>query len=162
MTALYVKASDSPSSLTGYPMEPTPWAIAQDLDTANRQSQRLLRRWLGIGVLETLTALGLASLAPLLLNSPYPILGLLLWLGILLMLSGSLIHMLMSLWNAAQARKSFLNQFPAYQSLGILGFVGLSGPSVQHQLLLWNAAQADEGFQSLTISPFEFLRGVRQ
>lgn len=124
--------------------------------------QRLLRRWSLISLGELLLSLGLAAIAPTLLNSNYPILGLLLWLGILGMLGGSAAIALSRLWHASRARRIFLQRFPDYRSLGVLHFVGLSAPRVATQLHLWDQAQTDPQFHSLDISPFEFLRGARQ
>lgn len=124
---------------------------------------QILRRWLMLGLLQLVLSLILAAIAPLFFNSSVPMVGFLIWAGILGMLLGSGTYISLQLRSAAQCRRQFLvqfgEQFPNYRSLSPLDFLGIAPAHLTERLEQYSLAAADPDFQSLEISPLAFVRG---
>ncbi len=124
---------------------------------------KILRRWFMLGTIQLVLSLILAAIAPFFLNSSIPIVGFLIWAGILCMLLGSGTYISLQLRSAAQCRRQFLAQFgelfPDYRSLSTLDFLGIPPVHLADRLEQYSLAAADPDFQSLEISPLAFVRG---
>ena len=120
---------------------------------------KTIRTWIGIGIAEGLLVLLLAAIAPIFINSSFPIVGLLLWAVILGLVGGSIGYVLWRLRDAAIARFLFIQVFPDYGHLGITYFLEYSSNRVQSTIDQWIIVHSEPEFQSLNMSPLEFLSG---
>jgi hypothetical protein len=121
----------------------------------------ILRRWIVIGVIEIVVALTLAAIAPTFINSHMPILGLLIWLMILGMVGFSGGHVIWHWHQARQARRLWVRRFPQYRYLTTVDFLTFSPHQVAQGLRQLDLMQSDPDFQSLDLSPLEFLCGIQ-
>ena len=112
-----------------------------------------------MGLAEGLLVLGLAAIAPSVINSPFPIIGFLIWLVIIGLVGGSIGYILWRLCDAHMARSVFIQAFPSYDHLRLLSFLDFSSTRVRKTIELWHMIHSDPEFQSLNMSPLEFLGG---
>lgn len=112
-----------------------------------------------MGLVEGLLVLGLAAIAPSFINSHFPIIGVLIWIVIIGLMGGSIGYILWRLYDAHMARGLFIQAFPSYDHLGLLSFLDCSSTRVRKTIELWQIIHHDPDFQSLNMSPLEFLVG---
>lgn len=119
----------------------------------------IIRAWIGIGIAEGVLILVLAAIAPAFINSHVPILGFLIWIVIVGLLGYSLLHVIRRLRDATHSRRLFIRQFPDYSDLSVIHFLEYSSTRVQTTLEIWQTVHQEPEFQSLEMSPLEFLKG---
>ena len=121
-----------------------------------------LVKWGAIALIELILALLLIAIAPVFLNSNQPVIGLLIWLGVVVMLGGSGAYAIARMRDGYRARKLFITAFPAYSYLGVQDFLEISSHQVRQTIDTIQTAQADPDFSSLQISPLDVLQGARK
>lgn len=114
-----------------------------------------------MGMAEGLLILMLAAIAPTFINSSLPIIGFLIWGAIFCLIGGSISYVLWRVWDAYSARTLFIKAFPTYRSLGLVYFLEYSCHRVQKTIHHWHIIHAEPEFQSLKMSPLEFLSGYK-
>ncbi len=127
-----------------------------------RLSSNTLVKWGAIALLELIVALILIAMAPIFLNSSQPLVGFLIWVGVVLMLSGSGVYAIARIRDGYHARKLFITAFPDYSYLGVQDFLEISSHQVRQTIDTIQTAQADPDFSSLQISPLDVLQGARK
>ena len=120
---------------------------------------KTIRTWIWMGLAESVLILGLAAIAPAFINSSVPIIGFLIWIVIIGLSSGSIGYVLWRLRDAYRARFLFITVFPNYDYLGLISFLDYSSNRVQKMIDMWQIIHQDSEFQSLDMSPLEFLSG---
>jgi hypothetical protein len=132
----------------------------------SRQSRkstiRILHRWGMIALGEVILALGLVAIAPIFLNSNYPLIGFLIWFLVLVMLAGSGLSLIVKLLDVQRARQLFVTKFPKHASLSWIDFLDLRTSDVAANLDMLEAAESDPDFQELQVSLIELLRRTKQ
>jgi hypothetical protein len=118
----------------------------------------LLLRWILIGLAELVLTLGLASIAPVFINSAYPWLGFLIWVGIIGAWFFSMFQVAIVLWEAARVRRLFLRHFPEERDRSVFAFTGLSLPKVKRSIAEWQYLIQDQEFQEVGLSPLDFIK----
>lgn len=121
----------------------------------------MLSRWILIGFAEVALTLILASIAPIFINSTYPWVGWLIWLGIIGGWLGSILHIAIVLTEAARVRRFFLRHFPQESDRSLFAFTGLSLPRVQRSIADWQDLITDPDFQDIGLSPLDFIKSDR-
>jgi len=119
----------------------------------------ILLRWMIWGIGEVLLTLFLATIAPGLINSSWVWLGFLLWLGIILWWIGSVVYIINVVSEALAVRRLILRHFPQYYDRSWCAFVGLSVTQVRRTLATWYELHEDRDFQTIGLSPLEFIKG---
>ena len=120
---------------------------------------KTIRTWVWMGIAEGVLILVLAAIAPIFINSTFPILGFFIWIIIMGLISGSVGYILWRLRDASLARTLFIRVFPDYGYLGILAFLDCSSTRVKKTIELWQDIHHEPEFQALNMSPLEFLVG---
>lgn len=113
-------------------------------------------------MVECLLIFMLAAIAPIFINSSFPIIGLLIWTLILGLISGSISYVIWRLWDAHSAQILFIKAFPTYDFLGLVYFLEYSSARVQKMVDLWHIMHTESEFQALNMSPIEFLSGHKK
>ena len=101
----------------------------------------------------------LAAIAPTFINSPFPIIGFFIWIVIVGLIGGSTVYVLWRFRDAYIARHLFVLSFPDYDYLGVFSFLDCSSTRVRKTIALWQEIHSEPEFQSLNMSPLEFLVG---
>ncbi len=127
-----------------------------------RLSSNTLLKWGAIALVELIVALILIAIAPIFLNSSQPVIGFLIWVGVVVLLGGSGVYAIARIRDGYRARKLFITAFPAYSYLGVQDFLEISSHQVRQTIDTIQTAQADPEFSSLQISPLDVLQGARQ
>lgn len=115
-----------------------------------------------MGFVEVLLSLILIATAPRYLNSDKPQIGFLIWAFVPVLLGGSTVYVTLRLSEAKKSRRLFVSQFPEYAALTSVDFLTVSPTQVSEALEALALLQADPDFQALSISPLDFLRGVKK
>jgi uncharacterized membrane protein len=118
----------------------------------------LLLRWILVGLAELVLTLVLASIAPVFINSAYPWLGFLIWLGILIGWIFSILSVAIVLAEAARVRRLVLRHFPEENDRSLFAFTGLTLPKVKRRIAEWQDLVEDEEFREIGLSPWEFIK----
>ena len=118
----------------------------------------LLLRWILVGLAELVLTLVLASIAPVFINSAYPWLGFLIWLGILIGWIFSILSVAIVLAEAARGRRLVLRHFPEENDRSLFAFTGLTLPKVKRRIAEWQDLVEDEEFREIGLSPWEFIK----
>ncbi len=124
-------------------------------------SPKTSRHWLIIGIAEVLLSLVLIATAPRYLNSDKPQIGFLMWAFVPVLLGGSTVYVMLRLSEAKKSRRLFVRRFPEYAALTPADFLTVSSTQVSEALEALELLQSDPDFQTLSISPLDFLRGVK-
>lgn len=121
----------------------------------------LLSRWILMGFAEVVLTLILASIAPVFINSAHPWIGLLIWLVIVGAWLFSILHVAIVLLEAVRVRRFFLRHFPEERDRSLFAFTGLSLVRVRRSVADWQDLVTDPDFQSIGLSPLEFIKSDR-
>ena len=116
-----------------------------------------LKRWLLWGAVWGVLSLVLMAIAPIFLNSYHPLLGFLIWFIVAVgwLRYGNTI--ILRWLRARQSRRLFLRKYPQYSSLTWVNFLNVSPQQVQQDLETLSIAQTDADYQSLNLSPDDFV-----
>ncbi len=117
----------------------------------------VVQRWVLVGVVESLVSLVLIALAPIFLNSNYPLIGFLIWLAVPCLLLGSMLYVILQVSDAFKARQILVSRFPDYQYLRVLDFLELPSTVVASRLDLLEVMRDDPDLQ-VDGSPIDVLR----
>ncbi|MCS6813719.1 MAG: hypothetical protein NZ772_09155 [Cyanobacteria bacterium] len=120
----------------------------------------VVKRWIVIATVEILMSLVLIAIAPVFLNSNYPLIGFLLWLLVFCLLIGSILYVITQVVDAFKARQILVARFPDYGYLGVFDFLELPSTQVAEHLDMLAIMREDPDLQLHNESPIEVLRRV--
>lgn len=115
------------------------------------------QRWGAIALAEMAIGLGLFAIAPMLLNSNYPLLGFAIVLGVPCVWGASVLYAGWRVMDAVRARSLFVQYDHRYHQLSILDFLDIPSQRVKQAIREWQMLNQDDDLASLDLSPLDLL-----
>jgi hypothetical protein len=115
------------------------------------------QRWIAIALVEGAIGLGLFAIAPLLLNSTYPLLGFAIVLGVPCLWGSSAIYAGWRVIDATRSRSLLIQYDRRYRQLSILDFLEIPSRQVQQAITTFETMSQSNSLESLDLSPLDLL-----
>lgn len=115
------------------------------------------QRWIAIALVEGAIGLGLFAIAPLLLNSTYPLLGFAIVLGVPCLWGSSVIYAGWRVIDATRSRSLLIQYDRRYRQLSILDFLEIPSRQVQQAIATFETMSQSNSLESLDLSPLDLL-----